>query len=213
MKPGSAFALATAIGAAVSAAVAPGRVGAEVILDPATGFSRPPTAKALPAGEGRSLLERRCETCHALGMILQQRLSADAWAAEVKKMRGWGAFMSDDEAAAVTALLASNLGREGASYVPALLDPGEADLATRAESTPGPRGDAANGAVVFKQSCAPCHGESAEGARGPALRGRPITTQPTRFATVVREGAGDMPGYPTLDTAAVTDIFEFVRAP
>jgi len=213
VKPGATFALAAAVGAAVSMPFAPAKVSAEVILDAASGFSHPATARVLPEGEGRSLLERRCATCHALGLVLQQRLGAEAWAAEVKKMRGWGAFLSDDEAAAVTGVLAGNLGVEGPRYEFALLDAREADIPTRAEAKLGPSGDGSNGATVFKQNCAPCHGDSAEGGRGPALRDRPITTQPGRFAAVVREGRGDMPGYPTFDPAAVADMLAFVRAP
>jgi len=207
------FAWSAALGAVVTAVLAPGPIAAKVILDPASGFSRPATVKELPPGEGRSLLERRCGTCHAIGLVMQQRLAPEAWANEVKKMRGWGAFLSDEEAAAVTTLLAANLGLDGARYVPALLDPREAEVPTRAERAEkarGPRGDPAKGAELFKVNCAPCHGEAAEGARGPALRGRPITTQPRRFASALREGRGDMPGYPTFESAAVADLFAFV---
>jgi len=210
------FAWSAALGAVVIAALAPGPIAAKVILDPSSGFSRPATAKELPPGEGRSLLERRCGTCHALGLVMQQRLSPEAWANEVKKMRGWGAFLSDEEAAAVTGVLAANLGLDAPRYVPALLDSREAEVATRperAEKVPGPRGDAAKGAELFKVNCAPCHGEAAEGARGPALRERPITTQPQRFASALREGRGDMPGYPAFDPAAVADLFAFIGTP
>jgi mono/diheme cytochrome c family protein len=208
------FAWSAALGAVITAVVAPGPIAAKVFLDPAGGFSHPATVKELPPGEGRSLLERRCGTCHALGLVMQQRLAAEAWANEVKKMRGWGAFLSDEEAVAVTGLLATNLGLDTQRYVPARLDPREAEVPTRAEKkVPGPRGDSAKGAELFKVNCAPCHGEAAEGARGPALRGRPITTQPQRFASALREGRGDMPGYPTFDAAAVADLFAFIGAP
>jgi mono/diheme cytochrome c family protein len=212
-RPWVAFVLAAAVGAAISLSLAPAGARAGVILDPSSGPSRPPTERALPAGEGRSLFERRCGTCHALGMVMQQRLTPEAWANEVKKMRGWGAFLSDEEAAAVTGVLAANLGVDGPRYVPGLLDPREAEVATRAETAPWPAGDRAKGAELFKVNCAPCHGEAAEGTRGPALRDRPIATQPLRFASVLASSRGDMPGYPSFDAAAVADLFAFISAP
>jgi mono/diheme cytochrome c family protein len=208
----AAFLLAGAVGAAISTALARGPEKREVILDTTAALSRPATEKALPAGEGRSLVERRCATCHTLGLVMQQRLSAEAWKNEVKKMRGWGAFATDEEAAAITAVLAASLGLDGPHYVPASLDAIEAEGPTRAEVATGPRGDPATGAELFKVNCAPCHGSGGEGARGPALRQRPIATQPTRFASSVRSGRGDMPGYPTFDDAALADLFAFVSA-
>jgi mono/diheme cytochrome c family protein len=212
-SPVAAFALAVGVGAALSTALARGEPRREVILDPAHGPSRPPIEKTLSAGEGRSLVERRCGVCHSLGLVMQQRLSPEAWKNEVKKMRGWGAFMDDDEAAKITELLGSSLGKDGPLYVPGLLDPREAEGLTHAEVGTGPRGDVAKGAELYKVNCAPCHGASAEGARGPALRSRPIATQPLRFASLVRSGRGDMPGYPTFDDAAIADLFAFAGVP
>jgi mono/diheme cytochrome c family protein len=212
-SPLVAFALAVGVGAAISTALARGEPRGQVILDLAPGSSTPPTEKTLPRGEGRSLLERRCGVCHSLGLVMQQRLSPEAWKNEVKKMRGWGAFMDDDEAAKITELLGSSLGKDGPLYVPGHLDAREADAPTRREAATGPRGDLAKGAELYKVNCAPCHGASAEGARGPALRSRPIATQPLRFASLVRSGRGDMPGYPTFDDAAIADLFAFASVP
>jgi mono/diheme cytochrome c family protein len=212
-RPVAAFLLAAAVGAAISTALARGEEKREVILDTPAAPSRPATEKTLPAGEGRSLVERRCATCHTLGLVMQQRLSPEAWKNEVKKMRGWGAFASDEEAAAITAVLASSLGVDGPYYVPASIDPREAEGPTRAETVGGARGDPGKGSELFKVNCAPCHGASAEGARGPTLRLRPVSTQPTRFASIVRSGRGDMPGYPSFDDPAIADLFAFVNAP
>jgi mono/diheme cytochrome c family protein len=210
LGPGVAFALAAAAGGVVSTASA-GHVAPEVVLDPSPGLTRPPADTVLPAGEGRSLLERRCGVCHALGLVFQQRLSTEAWKNEVKKMRGWGAFLDDDEAAKVEQFLAANFGRDRPRYEPGLMNPREAEIPTRAESVVGGKGDGAKGAELYRANCAVCHGDSAEGARGPALRDRPIATQPFRFAAAIRAGRGDMPGYPSFETAAVADLFAFVR--
>jgi mono/diheme cytochrome c family protein len=210
LGPVVAFALAAAVGGVVSTAFA-ARVAPEVVLDPSPGLTRSPADRVLPAGEGRSLFERRCGVCHALGLVFQQRLSAEAWKNEVKKMRGWGAFLDDDEAAKVEQFLAANFGRDRPPYEPGLMNPREAEIPTRAESVVGGKGDAIKGAELYKANCAVCHGDSAEGARGPALRERPIATQPFRFAAAVRAGRGDMPGYPSFEPAVVADLLAFVR--
>jgi mono/diheme cytochrome c family protein len=209
--PVAAFALAAAIGAVATTAAA-GRGSTEATLDPTPGISRPATERALPPGEGMSLTERRCTPCHGLGLVFQQRLSAETWQSEVKKMRGWGAYLDDDEAAAVTTYLASTFGRDAPRYEFGLLDPRQAELPTRAESVPG-HGDAVKGSELYKTNCASCHGDVAEGGRGPALRDRPIATQPFRFASSVRVGRGDMPGFPSFKGSEVPDIFAFVRSP
>jgi mono/diheme cytochrome c family protein len=208
--PAVAFVIACAVGALVTTA-ASGRGRLEATLDPTPGITRAAPERALPPGAGKSLMERRCATCHALGLILQQHLSPEAWQSEVKKMRGWGAFLDDDEAATVTAYLASTFGRDAPPFEPSLLDPREAETPWRAESVPGAPGDPVKGADLYKSNCAACHGEAAEGGRGPALRDRPIATQPFRFAKSVRVGRGDMPGFPTFKGSEMADILAFVR--
>ena len=44
-----------------------------------------------------ALLQARCQTCHDLRLIEQQRLSAEGWARELDKMIGWGAALTDSE--------------------------------------------------------------------------------------------------------------------
>lgn len=51
------------------------------------------------------LLERRCQVCHDLKLIDQQRLDAAGWAREVDKMIAWGAAVTPAEKAALVALL------------------------------------------------------------------------------------------------------------
>jgi cytochrome c5 len=67
-------------------------------LDYLTAASTPTDpARAAEAEEGASILARRCVACHDMGLIDQQRLTADGWRREVDKMIGWGAAVSTAE--------------------------------------------------------------------------------------------------------------------
>ena len=48
----------------------------------------PPETAALPPGTGTDLVQAKCTACHSLDMITTQpKMSAEKWAATVKKMR------------------------------------------------------------------------------------------------------------------------------
>lgn len=51
------------------------------------------------------VLETRCQVCHDLRIIDQQRLDAAGWLREVDKMIAWGAVVTPAEKAALIALL------------------------------------------------------------------------------------------------------------
>jgi mono/diheme cytochrome c family protein len=64
----------------------------------ATSFGVEPTSTADgTTTKGAVLLQARCQTCHDLRLIEQQRLDADGWARELDKMIGWGAALTDSE--------------------------------------------------------------------------------------------------------------------
>jgi len=85
----------------------------EMLLDYlSTTFSvRPSTAPAVaPAhGPGAAILEMRCQSCHDMHLIRQQRLDAAGWRREVDKMIGWGAVLDDAEREALIGYLAGRL--------------------------------------------------------------------------------------------------------
>lgn len=60
----------------------------------------------LPVGPERDLALSRCAICHSEQYLSQQRLTPAQWKKTVDKMRGWGAPLSDDEAAALAVWLA-----------------------------------------------------------------------------------------------------------
>jgi cytochrome c5 len=51
------------------------------------------------------LLATRCQVCHDMKLIDQQRLDAAGWTREVDKMIAWGAAVRPEEKAALVALL------------------------------------------------------------------------------------------------------------
>ena len=64
----------------------------------AASFGVEPTRTADgPTSKAAALLQARCQTCHDLGLIEQQRLNAEGWARELDKMIGWGAALTDSE--------------------------------------------------------------------------------------------------------------------
>jgi mono/diheme cytochrome c family protein len=88
------------------AAIAPGEQDA--LLDYlAASFGVEPTRTADGTiSEGAALLQARCQTCHDLRLIEQQRLPADGWARELDKMISWGAALTDSEKEILAAHLA-----------------------------------------------------------------------------------------------------------
>ncbi len=99
---------------AALALVAVGRVApaAVVLLAPvAAHASERPVA--LKPGEARELVKSRCTACHSLDYVLMNSpfLSPEQWQASVTKMRTFGAPLTDDEARAVVAYLASSYGK------------------------------------------------------------------------------------------------------
>ena len=79
------------------AVIAPGEQDA--LLDYlAASFGVEPTRAAdETTSKGAALLKARCQTCHDLRLIEQQRLNAEGWGRELDKMIGWGASLTDSE--------------------------------------------------------------------------------------------------------------------
>ena len=79
------------------AGVAPGEQ--EALLDylAASFGARSDSAPGEATTKGAALLEARCQTCHDLRLVEQQRLNAEGWARELDKMIEWGATLADSE--------------------------------------------------------------------------------------------------------------------
>jgi cytochrome c5 len=64
---------------------------------------------AEPVEAATALLKTRCQTCHDLRLIEQQRLDSAGWTREIDKMIGWGAQLTDSEKQALVAYLVARI--------------------------------------------------------------------------------------------------------
>jgi cytochrome c5 len=55
-------------------------------------------AAEAPADPGKAVVSRACQTCHDLSTITQARHSAAEWPAVIKRMRDYGANLTDADA-------------------------------------------------------------------------------------------------------------------
>ena len=69
---------------------------------------RPVRPFELPAGDMQAKARTACTECHDAGIILQQRLSKDAWGTEVDKMVRWGTVLAPKDRDALVDYLSTN---------------------------------------------------------------------------------------------------------
>jgi cytochrome c553 len=63
---------------------------------------------SLPAGAAQAKVTTACMECHESRIILQQRLSKEAWAKEVDKMVKWGALVDPADRDSLVDYLSTN---------------------------------------------------------------------------------------------------------
>ncbi len=76
-----------------------------------------------PPGEGKSLADQACLSCHSADMVRQQRLTEKQWTAEIIKMAGWGAPVRESERDILIAYLVRNFGPDNDRFEPVLTRP------------------------------------------------------------------------------------------
>jgi cytochrome c5 len=106
-----------------------GRTGSWIALATALTMVPPSTAQALPEGEGKTLLERRCVGCHTLKPVVDLHQNQEAWRKLVVKMVEYGAQLDGKEVDLATAYLTSHFGP--GSSVTAKTDSAEDKIAKR----------------------------------------------------------------------------------
>ena len=84
------------------------------------GQSAPAGASSLPAGAGRDVVEQTCSNCHAIGMVVSKRRSAEEWNDVLNKMVSYGAVLSNQQMSAAHGYLSANFGPTGATAATAL---------------------------------------------------------------------------------------------
>jgi cytochrome c oxidase cbb3-type subunit 3 len=177
----------------------------------------PPGAAALSEEEtsrARALAAENCGVCHGVEMLTQQRLTLKQWQGTVKKMRGWGALLTDEEANLLARHLAAVAGPGAGPDLPPAVSP-RAAAAALAPEPDGPfvRGDATRGRQLYASDCAACHGPEGRGeSPAPNLTDRPLLYRAAEFARVTREGKGLMPEFTILGDRDVAALLAYLRA-
>jgi mono/diheme cytochrome c family protein len=162
--------------------------------------------------DGRPIVKGACLSCHAEEMLAQQRLPKEKWAATVKKMSGWGANLDPSDTDALVAYLAASYGPDAGPWEPATISAADATEALEAQDDGAyAGGDAATGAKLFIERCAPCHGANARGAIGVNLVDRPLLYRADYVATTVRTGRGKMLPLASTTDRDIADILAHLR--
>ncbi|MCS7199253.1 MAG: hypothetical protein RMI63_03590 [Caldimicrobium sp.] len=66
----------------------------------------------LPEGEGKALILSKCNLCHGLDVVINQRLSKLEWEDIVNRMIRWGAPISSREQEIIVEYLYKNFGQK-----------------------------------------------------------------------------------------------------
>jgi len=142
---------------------------------------------------GAAVYAANCSGCHGAngGNLAGTGLSAAQVAAVTDSgrgsMPGFGGTLSAAEIDAVAAYVAA-LGGSGATTT------------TTAAGGSTTTGAPADGAALYAANCAGCHGPAGEGGVGGPIRGTGLGSQ--AIAAVIRDGAGGMPGFGGMLSAA-----------
>lgn len=66
------------------------------------------------------------------------------------------------------------------------------------------------GRTIYEGSCQTCHGPDLKGDRGPAVDDAVKRLGAEAVRNIVKNGKGAMPGFPTMNAEAITDVIEFL---
>jgi quinoprotein glucose dehydrogenase len=66
------------------------------------------------------------------------------------------------------------------------------------------------GRTIYEGSCQTCHGPDLKGDRGPRIDDAVKRLGADAVRNIVKSGKGGMPGFPTMNAEAITDVIEFL---
>ncbi len=163
-------------------------------------------------GDAETVAQNDCQICHSGLMLQQQRLSRDAWLAVIKKMKGWGSPVSDDQIAPLADYLAARYGPGAPPMTPARISAAAALAAVAPEPGHHAPGDAGRGSQLYANNCAPCHNGDARGKLGPNLVQQPILFRWRDWNDVIVHGRRSMPSFGSvMSDRDIADILAWVR--
>lgn len=171
----------------------------------------------LPEGPGANLVYAKCQTCHDLQYVVDGKgLLPSQWASVLASMHDYGLQISEAESQQVLQYLTTYLGPK----------PPPTSTASAAPATTAQRTAAMDGASVYAQNCASCHGAQGRGQTGyfPPLAGNPDLAAGSKFPLlVVLNGLsgpiqingqtydGSMPAFGHLSDAEIAAVVNHVR--
>jgi cytochrome c6 len=159
----------------------------------------PVVETALAEGEGKVVTVANCSSCHSVDyIVMQPKLSPDAWTGTVNKMRKvFGAEISDADAGVIASYLAMNYGTE---------KKGAAAAASGKDQNPG-TAKKVSGEESFKKYCISCHAGG-----GNIIRATKTLHRKDREANGIKTAADIVrllrnpgPGMPKFDEKAVPE--------
>ncbi|HET6599539.1 MAG TPA: cytochrome c [Burkholderiaceae bacterium] len=170
----------------------------------------------LPEGPGANLVYAKCQTCHDLQYVVEGKgLLPSQWASVLASMKDYGLQISEAESQQVLQYLTTYLGPK----------PPPASTASAA-SAGAPSAAPIDGATVYAQNCASCHGAEGRGQSSyfPPLAGNPDLAAGGGFAVrVLLNGLtgrievngqtydGSMPSFGHLSDAEIAAVANHVR--
>jgi mono/diheme cytochrome c family protein len=211
---GIALALATIFSACTKPTPSPEATDASPSA-PSASVASVATTPSPSTSDGKKLVAGACLSCHAEEMLAQQRLPKEKWAAEVKKMAGWGANLDPSDNDALVAYLAATYGPDAGAWEPETITAADAKKALEpVDDGPLGGGDATRGKPLYVEQCSACHGvdgRGAQGALGVTLTERPILYRAADLAAIVRKGRGKMTPLPNDTDAQIADVLAYLR--
>ena len=95
---------------------------------------RPASAREFPAGDGKPIADRSCQTCHSPMIVTQQAKDSTGWEKTLAQMEKWGVKLSPAEHDTLRGYL---LAHYGPRKPPVAKTPTRPDSAKRASSASG----------------------------------------------------------------------------
>ncbi len=163
----------------------------------------------IPNGPGSNIVYSKCQACHDLQYVNDAKgLLPAQWEAVVASMKDYGLELSDQDKSKVIEYLTTYLGP----------NPPPAEVATPVANV--------DGATVWQQNCAACHGAQGKGQAGyfPPLAGNSDLFKDQAFPVLVvlhgisgpltakgQQFNGSMPALDHLSDAEIAAVVNFIR--
>ncbi len=161
----------------------------------------------------RHAFVENCLMCHGEDMTSRQRLTPKQWTAEVEKMIGWGTPLPPERKDGLIAWLSATYPHTQPAPPLTQMTPDEVLVLDHQGTPETTTADPKQGAALFTQHCAVCHGPAARGGEiGVNLVTKPILTRAADFHEILTHGRRRMPNFATvLDDRARSNLLAYLQ--